>query len=424
MAPQNAASPTSTRLAPTATPRPVGLYVDTTRNLGTISRFVLGTNHGPWAIITEDVQKEFLASGITLIRFPGGNWGDENDIEPWQFDLFIAQARQINAEPLVSVRLRGGTPEKAVALIHYARAQNYRIKYWSIGNEPSLYKDYDAEKYNIEWRTFAQAMKAADPSILLVGPDIHQFTGEPNIDPQDSAGRDWLREFLKANGDLVDVVAVHRYPFPTQMGVRPTRAELFADAARWDTIATNLRAVVREHAKRDLPIAITEFNSSWSGTVGGETGMDTFNNALWLADVLGRLIRARVDIVAPFSLQSNSNIGGYGLLARDTVRPSYYTYQMWKRFGNELVYASSDDSQISIYAARQGEALTLVLINLSDQVQTRPLTLDHWTPIGRATVRRFDPTHNATEESPIDILSQFSYTMPPTSVTLLTMPGK
>lgn len=437
VAPQNAASPTplaptatsipsspTPTSAPTATPLPAGWYVDASKMLGKVSPFARGTNHGPWATVTVDLQQQYLDSGITLIRFPGGNWGDENYIQPWQFDLFIAQARQIKAEPLISVRLHGGSVDYAVSLIKYARFNNYTIKYWSIGNEPNLFQDYSIDQLNADWRTFALAMKAADPSILLVGPDTSQFTGDPKIDPQDSQGRDWLREFLKANGDLVDVVAVHRYPFPVEKNTRPSRAELFADAARWDSIVTNLRKVVRDTTQRDLPIAITEFNSSWSGTIGGETGMDTFNNALWLADVLGRLIRARVDIVAQFTLQSGANIGGYGLLDRYDVRPSYYTYQMWKQFGDELVYASSDHLQISIYAARKGDALTLMLINLSEQPQSRILTLDHFEPSGRAAVRLFDPTHNATEESAIDVSAKFSYMLPPMSVTLLTIPGK
>jgi hypothetical protein len=426
-------SPTATATAlpsPTASPTPLpsGLYVDAAKNLGQVSRYVFGTNFGPWALLNADVYPQFKQSGLTLIRFPGGNWGDENDMEAWHLDMFMMLCRLINAEPLVSVRLRGGTVERAVAVMQYMRQQGFNVRYWSIGNEPSLYAsrqpEWTTEYYNATWRRFALAMKAVDPTILLVGPDTNQFTGEPAVDPKDAQGRDWLREFLKANGDLVDVVAVHRYPFPAQMNERPTLAQLLADAPRWDAIAANLRAVVREMTKRDLPIAITEFNSSWVGTMGGETGLDTFNNALWLADVLGRLIRQGVDFIAQFTLQSNSNIGGYGLFMRDTPTPSYYVYQMWQRFGNQLVYASSDDPKVSLYAARKDGALTLMVINLSDQPQRRPITLDHFAPNGRADVRLFDPQHNAEALPALEVSAKFNYTLPPTSVTLLTIPGK
>ena len=419
--------PTATPL-PTSTPLPSGLYVDAAKNLGQVSRYVFGTNFGPWALLNADVYPQFKQSGLTLIRFPGGNWGDENDMEAWHLDMFMMLCRLINAEPLVSVRLRGGTVERAVAVMQYMRQQGFNVRYWSIGNEPNLYAprqpEWTIEYYNARWREFAQAMKSADPSILLVGPDTNQFTGTADVDPKDAQGRDWLREFLKANGDLVDVVAVHRYPFPVRMGERPTLAELLADTPRWDTIVTNLRQVVREETGQDKPIAITEFNSSWVGTMGGETGLDTFNNALWLADVLGRLIRQGVDFIAQFTLQSNSNIGGFGLFMRDTPTPSYYTYQMWQRFGDELLYASSDDPQISLYAARQKDTLTLMIINLSDQPQRRPIMLDHFAVGGPAQVRLFDKDHPATAQPDVTLTSRSDYTVPPLSITLLAIPGK
>jgi len=422
--------PTATpTITPTPAPRPLAgtLYVDAAYAQGKTSPLALGTNHGPWAFLSPDVYPQFKESGLKLIRFPGGNWGDENDLEPWHVDPFIMLCRMINAEPLISVRLLGGAPEKAVALLRYTIQQGYNVRYWSIGNEPSLYAprhpEWDTAYYNVEWRKFAQAMKAVDPNLILVGPDTNQFMGDPSIDPKDKSGRDWLREFLKANGALVDVVAVHRYPFPVKMGERPTRDELFADPPRWDTLVANLRQAVREEIGQDKPIAITEFNSNWSGFSGGETGMDTLNNALWLGDVLGRLIRQRVDLIAQFSLQSGANVG-YGLFARDTARPTYYAYQMYKDLGEELVFAASDMPRLSIYAARKDNALTLVLVNLNDQAITRPLMLDHFSPSGPAQVKLFDKDHPATRQPNVTLGDKTDYTVPPLSITRLTIPGK
>ena len=135
----NAPSPVPPTATPLPTPLPSGLYVDAAQNLGQVSRYALCTNHGPLAIVNPEVSPQYLASGITLIRFPGGNWGDENDIAYWQLDLFMAPAGQIKAEPLICVRLPGSTLQKAVALMYYAKQQGYNIRYWSIGNEPNLY---------------------------------------------------------------------------------------------------------------------------------------------------------------------------------------------------------------------------------------------------------------------------------------------
>ncbi|MCW5849255.1 MAG: hypothetical protein KIT87_04165 [Anaerolineae bacterium] len=411
---------------PTPTP-PAGVFIDASRSLGQASRLALGTNHGPWAGVSPDVLPLFDQSGLTVIRWPGGNWGDENDMTPQQVDDFIALARRIKAEPLISVRLRGGSAELAAAIVDYTLRKDYQVRYWSIGNEPSLYAptdaQWDTEFYNSEWRRFAQAMKAKDPTIKLVGPDTHQFTGEAQVDPKDAKGRDWLREFLKANGDLVDIVAVHRYPFPVQQGAgAATLDQLMADPPRWDSLAPNLRAVVKASAGRDIPIAVTEFNSHWTGATGGEAGLDTFNNALWLGDVLARLLTGRVDLVTQFSLSSSGSVGGFGLLSRFEARPSYYVYQMVKDFGLDLVAARSDAPRLYAYASLKGDALTVLVNNLSASPVTRPLTVSGFQPTGPARVTLFDKDHPAQAQA--DPAALKAVTFPAYSMTLLTLPGK
>ena len=412
---------------PTRTPVPGVLYVDAATSLGPVSRLSFGTNCGPWMGVPVDLIDRFRASGLTLLRFPGGNWGDLNDLEAYQIDQFIALAGQIQAEPLIAVRLRGGTPAKAADLVRYVKQRGYPVRYWSIGNEPSLYASrepgYDTVRHNQEWRAFATAMRAVDPAIVLVGPDIHQFTGHPATDPKDAAGRDWLREFLRANGDLVGVVSIHRYPFPRRTGdPPPTLAELLADCDDWDGLVHALRLAVREAAGRDLPVAVTEFNSHWANVTGTDTTPDSFGSALWLADVLGRLVRARVDMVAHFALQSGPRAGGYGLLATSEVRPSYYVYQMYRHLGQELVYASSGEPRLTILAARRPDAtLTLMVINRGPRAAV-PVRLDHFLPSGRAEVRLFDATHPAEALPPVEVSASFSYDFPPLSVTLLAIP--
>ena len=326
------------------------LYVDVAQRLGTISPLVYGTNYGPWITVPYDLLPQAEAAGITYLRFPGGQWGDQKNLRDYHIDQFIALAERMGAEPNICARLPGGTPEQAAELVAYANLENdYDVRYWSIGNEPELYGDYDTVRYNREWRAIAEAMLAVAPSILLVGPDVSRYTGDPAHDPRDVAGREWVREFLLANGDLVDIVAIHRYPFPTsRISPSATIDDLRTNSREWDTIIPNLRALIRETTGRDLPVAVTEVNSHWSHATGGEATPDSFYNAIWWGDVLGRVIRQRVDIVAHFVLQTSTGAGGWGLLARRDVRPTYYVYQMYKHFGQELVYASSDDPDVSI----------------------------------------------------------------------------
>lgn len=418
-------------LTPAPTPVPGVLFVDAGQNLGPINPHVYGASYGPWVGVPVDLVDQAEASGVRYLRFPGGEWGDQNNLKDYQIDRFLDLARRMDAEPQINVRMPGGSPEAAADLVRYCNVTNdYNVRYWAIGNEPNLYTpytmydDYDTARYNREWREFAEAMLAVDPDIVLIGPEISQFKGDPDFDPHDEAGRDWLREFLLANGDLVDIVSIHRYPFPIKMaGPVVTIDDLRNNSREWDTIIPNLRAIIRETTGRDLPIAVTEINSDWTHATGGEASPDSFYNAIWWGDVLGRMIQQGVDIVAYFLLQCQTSQGGYGLLARFEVRPTYYVYQMYKQFGDELVYASSDDTDVSIYAARrQDGALTVMIINLGPEEKRKPLYLENVTPTGPAEVWLFDTDHQAEQVGSETIADGTEIVLPPQSISLYVFP--
>nr|MBP8293925.1 hypothetical protein [Caldilineaceae bacterium] len=278
---------------------------------------------------------------------------------------------------------------------------------------------WNAADFAAEWRRFALSMRAVDPEIVLVGPETHQFNGTPAVDPLDSTGADWLRTFLEVNGDLVDIVSVHRYPFPNNARrTSATPEELLGNSAEWSQIARNLRSVVRETTGRDLPIAITEFNSHWSNSIGGATTPDSFLSALWLGDVLGRLIQEKVELANQFLLVSGGE-RGFGMLARTEPRPAYFVYQLYKMFGDQLVYSAADAPGVSIYAAKRDDgALTLMAINLNDAAVTRPLQLTGFTPAGAAQVWRFDAAHQAEQVEDQVLADGAELTLPPQSMTL------
>jgi hypothetical protein len=402
-------------------------YVHPGISQGKISPLVYGANHGPWAVITERTLPLAQQAGLTLLRFPGGNWGDENDLQPYHVDQFYQLARQLGGEASINVRLHNGTPEKAAALVRYSNLeQDYAIRYWGIGNEPTLFAtarglpDYGTAQFNTEWRAIAEAMKAADPSILLIGPELHQFGADLASSPKDPSGLDWMTEFLKANGDLVDVVSIHRYPFPEGRGGRAaTVEELSRTSAEWDRIIPYLRGLIVEITGREIPIAVTEINSHWSNASGGEATPDSFYNAVWWADVLGRLISNRVEIVNYFSLQSNASTGGYGLFSRTDPRPTYYVYQLYQMFGEELVFSGSRVEGTGVYAAltEQGE-LSVILVNLSPVEIRKPLLIEGklrtlveaWRFDQEGLLRKLD-----------EPFSLDSLTLPPQSATLLKL---
>jgi hypothetical protein len=316
----------------------------------------------------------------------------------------------MGAEPSITVRLPGSTPDKAAALVHYVNVDmHYGVKYWAIGNEPSLYekdtslKDqgWNATTYPQRWREFALAMKAVDPTIKLFGPDTHQFKGDPAFDPKDSQGRYYLQEFLKLNGDLVDIVTVHRYPFSPCLTCKPvTAADLLADTPEWDNIIPNLRKVVKDVTGNDLPVGVLEYNSNTSSILWAEASPDSFYNGIWLADVMGRMIRHRPDILAYWLLKSNAG-DGLGLMDAHNLRPTYYVFQLYKQFGNHLLAANSPEDLASVFAAKRDDgSVTVMLVNRSQAAVKKPLKLENGDALQLSEAYLLDKDHQASAITP------------------------
>jgi len=406
-----------------ATPPADVLWVDTTQDLGTLSPYVLGGNHGPWAEFNPFAFQKTIDLGITFMRWPGGNWGDRNDIQNFQIDTYIAQARKIGAEPSFTVRLPGNTPENAAAMVHYVNIEkDYGVKYWSIGNEPSLYSiefdGWEPQEYAKKWREFAIAMKAVDPNIILYGPDVHQFTGNAQPTPREGKSRDYLTEFLKLNGDMVDIVTVHSYPFPTcQTCGNPTWEEMRANTREWDDIFPNLRRIIKETTGKDMPVGMLEYNSNYTNAAGASTSPDSFYGALWLADVYGRMVRQKPDLLAIWLLKDNN--GGLGMMTSFDVHPSYYVFKIWKQFGNHLLAANSDTDYVSIYASKRDDgAVTVILINLNDTDIYKPLQLNKGDNLKLTEAYLFDATHNAESISVPAFSNDAEIVLPKESVAL------
>ncbi len=404
-----------------AQPTPL-LIVRADRAVGPISPFVYGANFGPWGQVGPDMLPAEVASGITYLRFPGGDWGDNFDLTPLHIDTFIDFAHQLHAEPSISVRLKNGTPDAAAKLVSYVNIEKkYGVHYWSIGNEPNLFPNYSLDSFVKDWREFAEAMLKVDPTIVLIGPEVSQYQVS---DPGTAQQREWLQAFLKADGDLVGIVSVHRYPFPKSLNPDPTTIEeLKASAQEWDGIIPAIRKTIAETTGKNLPVAVTEVNSHWNKSSGGKATPDSYYNAVWWADVLGRMIRQQVNIVNYFSLSSQSDSGVFGLLGRFDIRPTYYVYQLYRQLGTSLVETESQDADVTITAAlRSDGALTLIIVNSALQPKSVALQQTGYTLGSQAELWRLDPEHKAERIGNTSDLAASKFDLPPQSVSLYIEP--
>ncbi|MBZ0289421.1 MAG: hypothetical protein K8I30_17505, partial [Anaerolineae bacterium] len=259
---------------------------------------------------------------------------------------------------------------------------------------------------------------------ILYGPEVSQYPSTVDAPDYLQQRREFVREFLKVNGDLVDIVSVHRYPFPVNPNTPTNVEQLRANAPQADVLVELLRQDIMDTVGHDLPIAITEINSHYSNSAGGEATPDSFYNAIWWADVLGRFIKNKVEIVSYFALYTPPSVGSFGMLGRYEPRPTYYTYQLYKRFGSELVQSDSSDADVTLYAAtRDDGALTLIIINLAPDEMTRTLQIDGFPPGGEAEVWRFDAEHNAEQIDAQAVVSGEAISIPGQSITLYIIPA-
>ncbi|TYP73134.1 alpha-L-arabinofuranosidase C-terminal domain-containing protein [Paenibacillus methanolicus] len=190
-------------------------------------------------------------------------------------DEFIRFCRELEVEPLICVNDGSGTPEEAARWVEYCnggadtpmgarRAANghpepYNVRYWEIGNE--VWGDWQvgtctADEFAERYLSFAQAMKAADPSVILLA-----------CGHTDQA---WNRTVLDIAGEHMDYLTLHLYHGYGRFGMnRDTSAEerykAIASYPEWtrDDIRRT-QTQIRAHAKhRHVKLAITEYNTMY-----------------------------------------------------------------------------------------------------------------------------------------------------------------
>ncbi|MGC4069180.1 MAG: glycosyl hydrolase [Polyangiaceae bacterium] len=349
-----------------------------------VSSLFFGQNYWSWVPSWGDpvakVETKTKELKLRLLRAGGANNDKQSPIafSLSEIDDFVAFAKNVGAEPLLQIPLiknisgTEATASDAADLVTYVNiTKKYGIKYFSIGNEPDLYTEqslrattYDAVAYCTEFKSFATAMKAVDPSIKILGPELSW--------KYQSGANDWLTPFLNNCGDVTDAVAVHRYPLgPTAC----TEGAAFADVEKYKQLLTRLRAIMTATGQADKPLMVTEANVTWDGdptksTMAASPG--TFPAALWVADNIGASLEAEVDNVSYWSLSEGWTLGFFD---GTNARPAFHVLRLFSNhFGTEVLSVTGSPTGVSIFAGRDAAAQksTLFIVNKT----TSPLALD------------------------------------------------
>jgi len=197
-------------------------------------------------------------------------------------------------------------------------------------------------------------VRALIPDAVMTGPAVSGSR---------PAGLAYLREVLTRCGDVIDVLTWHVYPTD---GTWEDGAALATASSVGEEIRL-IRSWLADPAvnplghERAIELAITEFGLSWRTSMYRH--LEDQTAALWLADALGQMATLGLDLGQYFALQS---MGGHGLIDRGGwVRPTYHVYAMLAGFGGTAFAVDGADERLGAYAADDGAALRVLLVNRS-----------------------------------------------------------
>ena len=242
----------------------------------------------------QDVLRLARELGITVVRYPGGNfvsgyrWEDGvgpiserptrldlawRSIEPNTFGLheFMAWTRQARVEPMLAVNLGTRGVQQAADLVEYCnlpggtllsdrRAKNgdgepFGIKLWCLGNEmdgPWQIGHKTAEDYGKLAAETAKAMRLVDPSIELVA------CGSSNRQMATFAA--WEATVLEHTYPYVDYISMHAYYEETDNLADFLATGVDMDGYIRDVIAAADYVKAKLHSSKQLRISFDEWN--------------------------------------------------------------------------------------------------------------------------------------------------------------------
>jgi hypothetical protein len=411
---QAAAQATAAEARVTVRPDRQGLAVNTA-----VTR---GFNFGNWMAVAE--QREALARvPAASLRFPGGNIGDEQDMDAATLDTFKALLTLVAGRPELVVQTRvyagrvdrkpANTPADAAEAVRLARERGLKVADWEIGNEPDLYStvrgdtSWTPERYCTVFRAQAAAVKAADPGARVAGPAVSGSA---------ETAMPFLERFVELCGDAVDVLTWHLYP----TGGDGSEDAALASISQVDASVEHLRRVWSDAKRNPLGhqrkprLAVTEYGLSW------KTDRPRFladqTAALWAAEAALRLARHGVDAAHYFAYQGT---GFHGLLDNAGVpRPTYYAFRMLSDLQGRFVGVDSSHPRLWSHAVKDGDRLHVLLLNTSTEPMRVELDSAGWQP---KQAHYFDAAIADEELPPAPLAAQQRLTLPPRSMSLLLL---
>ena len=419
----------------------VQVSVDAGKTLRAVNPLLYGINTARWdeslfpgptneMLVTNDrdaIQK-IKASGVTLLKYPGGNDADhyiwnskENSESEMDTDEYLALCREVGAEPFITINFNE-SPQLAADWVRYCNiTRGFYVKYWEVGDEQwgSWAKGHSSpEGYAKRYAEFVTAMKAVDPTIK-VATNVALAGNAPSLG---GGSEGWTARVLRAVPEHIDMLTITFYP---QQWGKENDAELLKSVDVYRKLFLQLKDEVKRVAGAKKAEEIIYINVGYN-SVNHSPGPQTLQivNALWVADMIGAMAEVGTDIACYWAVHNAfpPRKGDYGYLSSEgsnTPNVNYYVFPLFARnFGSRLVKSQSSDKDVVAYAATERKKLSLFIINKDSTKEKKlEITLDKFAPQKNASVRILDAAR-MNEELPMAAAAgkKFTYTVPPYSL--------
>jgi alpha-L-arabinofuranosidase len=360
-------------------------------------------------------------------RKPFRAWGGLQPTGPGLAE-FIEFCRLVGAEPLICVRFTRRSPESAAEQVQYfnggvdtpmgsLRAKNghpesYHVRYWQVGNEQG------GDDYERRLAAFCQAMKQADPTILILS-----SYPSPRV--------------LERAGAFIDFVSPHHYDCVNLAGV--------------ESDLNSIGRMLKDHAPgRPIKVAVTEWNTTAGDWGPRRARLWTLENAL-ACSRYHNLIHRHGDQVAIACRSNLINSFCSGFIQTDNHRlyktPTYHAQRLYSTLAGDRPLkiadsaSASDGPDISATLSPQGDAVVVFAVNDRLTAIERLLDFSAFEAKGlgkgqEITVSTLADTKNSGEPDVANSFaepervaprqstfaaasSQFDYRFPPLSLTVL-----
>jgi hypothetical protein len=357
-------------------------------NAQEISPYLFGQNH--WIATGDEGNRigymdvlwpKVKESGVKCIRI-GGNAYNHRFPERKRLTAIIDSIRNIGAEPLLQVPV-GFTAIQAMELVeYYTKPGNKKVKYWSIGNEPLLHKDFTIEQIHEYIMRIAPAMKKVDPTLKLFVFDECELREK---EYRELCGGRLDISGLKENGAwLIDGFNFHRYPNGREFG----RDDVVFSGPENILAQTKLLKQIMEEADKKhnrtgdakLMWGLSEVNVTYANPdreIAGY-GNTSFLGGQFMAEVYGIGMQFGAFSVNPWCISEtdavSTDFGYLGLPREFYPRSSYYhTQMMAENMKGSYVTTSDNQKYVKTIASKSEDQIAILVMN---QDQTMDFDFD------------------------------------------------